>query len=663
MASGPSKERCMTAAHRLFAAVFSLIPAVFCVVSAPRTMGQHRAAPPPSAPNMMQKNGTLVISVRSPDGSPFDVGVLVNLYSFSGPNVGMGRPSAAGQSEFSNLSPGRYTLEVVAPGYQKLTQPVEITFGGQREMVFVTLTPESDPNIRTGAPGPPILAPNAQREFNKALEALRKDKLEEMKKHLEKVSRAAPSNPDVNYLWGMYHLQSNDLANAKTYWEKAVQIYPRHGFSLAALAQLSVQTGDLPAAIDYLNRATEAAPSAWRFQQRLAEAYLRHAEYEQAQKHAERALELGKERASEAQLTLARALAQQHQTQRALKALDAFLAAKPMGQIALNAQQLREALLQLASLPVPNPPPLKIEDSRRETVKPTKAKPADTAPLPIAEMVPTQKWMPPDIDESMPAVEPGVACPLDRVQSEAGKRVHEFIDAVNRISATESLDDEIIDHLGFPSRRESRSYSYVASLQEIRPGMYNVEEYRNGSMGLDLFPTRIATIGLTSLVMIFHPVYKDDYEVTCEGLSRWHGGLAWQLHFRQRPEKPPRLREYRIAGQSFPVSLRGRAWVAADTFQVVSLETDLVSPVPQIRLKAEHTTIEYMPVNFSTNKQQLWLPQSAELFFDYGGRRMHRRHHFRDYMLFSVDEKQKISAPKIETEARTDPGAAAQNRD
>jgi hypothetical protein len=85
--------------------------------------------------------------------------------------------------------------------------------------------------------------------------------------------------------------------------------------------------------------------------------------------------------------------------------------------------------------------------------------------------------------------------------------------------------------------------------------------------------------------------------------------------------------------------------------------------VPQIRLKAEHTTIEYMPVNFSTNKQQLWLPQSAELFFDYGGRRMHRRHHFRDYMLFSVDEKQKISAPKIETEARTDPGAAAQNRD
>jgi tetratricopeptide (TPR) repeat protein len=648
---------------RPFKAGFLLIPSVFSLLFAPPLKGQQRTTAP-SVTNMTQTTGTVVVSVRSPDGSPFDRGVIVNLNAFAGGTIGIGSPSSAGQSEFSNLSPGRYTVEVVSPGYQKLTQPVELTFGGQREMVYVTLTPEPDPNITTGAPGAPILAPNAQRDFNKALEALRKDKLEEMKKHLDKASHAAPANPDVNYLLGMYYLQSKDLANAKTSWEKAVQIYPRHGFSLAALAQLSVQAGDFPAAIDYLSRATEAAPSAWRFQQRLAEAYLRHAEYEQAQKHAERALELGKERASEAQLTLAQALAQQHQTQRALKSLDAFLATKPTGQIAANAQQLREALLRLANLPVPNPPPLKVEEAKRETSKPEKSKQPESALLSVAEeLVPTQKWMPPDIDESMPAVESGVACPLERVQSEAGKRVHEFIDAVNRISATESLDDEIIDHLGFPSRRESRSYSYVASVQEIRPGMYTVEEYRNGSMGLDIFPTRIATIGLTSLVLIFHRLYKDDYDVTCEGLSRWHGRLAWQLHFRQRPEKPPRLREYRIAGQAFPVSLRGRAWVAADTFQVVSLETDLVSPVPQIRLKAEHTTIEYMPVNFSTHNQQLWLPQSAELFFDYGGRRMHRRHHFRDYMLFSIDEKQKIFPPKIETDASPDPGAAAQNRD
>jgi len=254
------------------------------------------------------------------------------------------------------------------------------------------------------------------------------------------------------------------------------------------------------------------------------------------------------------------------------------------------------------------------------------------------------------VDESMPQVESVAGCPLENVQEEAGKRVSEFVDAVNRIAATESLENEIIDHSGLPVRRVSRNYSYVASVQQVRPGMYIMEEYRNGMMDLDLFPERIATLGLTALVMAFHPVYRDDYDVTCEGLSRWHGGLAWQVHFRQKADKPARLRSYRVNALSFPVALRGRAWIAADSFQIVSLETDIVSPIPQIQLKAEHISVEYMPVKFVSHHAQLWLPESAEIFFDYGHRRMHRRHHFRNYMLFAVDERQQISTPKVESE-------------
>jgi hypothetical protein len=251
----------------------------------------------------------------------------------------------------------------------------------------------------------------------------------------------------------------------------------------------------------------------------------------------------------------------------------------------------------------------------------------------------------------MPAVESTTGCPLQEIQEETGKRVSEFVDAVNRIAATESLENEVINRSGFPVRRASRSYSYVASVQQVRPGMYIMEEYRNGLMDLEQFPERIATLGLTALVMVFHPVYVGDYDLACEGLSRWHGGLAWQVHFRQKPDKPARLRSYRVNARSFPISLRGRAWISADTFQIVSLETDLVSPVPQIQLRAEHIGVEYLPVKFASHHQQLWLPESAEIYFDYGNRRMHRRHHFRDYMLFAVDEKQQISLPKIEADA------------
>ena len=583
----------------------------------------------------------LTVYLRSPDGLPFEQPALVTLTAFAGELVGTGS-IRGGNVEFDGLQLGRYTLEVVAPGYQKLVEGVEISAPGEHVHSYVVLKPGS---LANSPAGPPILAPNAQKELSKALEDLRANKPEDAKKHLEKASRNAAGNADVNYAWGAYYAQLKDWAKAKSYWEKAVQIYPSHAFSLAALGQSALQNGDSPAAIKYFERAAEAAPSVWHFQELLAEAYLEHYEYEQAQRHAQHAIELGKDRASLAQLVLAKALLKQNEPQQAETALNAFLAKEPPGPRAEEAKRLLDSLSQ--------PPGVTPSRSADTAVKRT-----DTPAQSLVALIPEAKWMPPDVDDSIPAVEAGVACPLQKVQEEVGKRVRGFVDAVNRITATEGLDHENIDRHGFPSKRESRNYSYVASLQETQAGVYTVEEYRNGTAGLDIFPDQLASLGLTSLVMIFHPAYRDEYEVTCEGLSRWHGGLAWQVHFRQRPDKPARLREYRIAHQGFPVWLRGRAWIAVETFQVVSLETDIVAPVSQIRLKAEHISIEYMPVRFRRHDEELWLPQSAEIFLDFNGRRIHRRHHFNNYLLFSVDDEQKISAPTVKAEP--DPASGEQ---
>ena len=103
-------------------------------------------------------------------------------------------------------------------------------------------------------------------------------------------------------------------------------------------------------------------------------------------------------------------------------------------------------------------------------------------------------------------------------------------------------------------------------------------------------------------------------------------------------------------GPSYPVALKGRAWILADSFQIARLETDLIAPVPQIRLVADHTAIEYGPVRFRIREVEMWLPQSAEVFYDWRGKRIHRRHSFSNYMLFGVDQKQRISQPKVETQ-------------
>jgi hypothetical protein len=76
------------------------------------------------------------------------------------------------------------------------------------------------------------------------------------------------------------------------------------------------------------------------------------------------------------------------------------------------------------------------------------------------------------------------------------------------------------------------------------------------------------------------------------------------------------------------------------------LETDLVKPYPEIRLAAEHTSIVYGPVRFRSKDVKMWLPQQAEVYFDWRGMRVHRRLNFTNYSLFSVDTMQKINPPK-----------------
>lgn len=255
-------------------------------------------------------------------------------------------------------------------------------------------------------------------------------------------------------------------------------------------------------------------------------------------------------------------------------------------------------------------------------------------------------WLPPDVDEKVPAVEE-TACSVDEVVQKAEERILEFVRNADRFTATESLTHQSINKRGQASMPVGRKFDYVVSIHEVRKGHLGVTEYRNGGLALNEFPGGIVTNGLPALVLIFHPYYAPSYEMTCEGLARSNGQLAWQVHFRQRPDKPNELRTYQsgIHGASYSVGLKGRAWISADSYQIAGMETDLVMPLPQIQLLAEHTAVEYGLVKFREGDVNLWLPLSAEVYFAWRGRQVHRRHSFDHYMLFTVDDRQRINTP------------------
>jgi hypothetical protein len=92
--------------------------------------------------------------------------------------------------------------------------------------------------------------------------------------------------------------------------------------------------------------------------------------------------------------------------------------------------------------------------------------------------------------------------------------------------------------------------------------------------------------------------------------------------------------------------LKGRAWITADKFQIVRIESELIDAMPQIQLRSEQQVVEYGPVPFQEKNLELWLPQSAEIYLDFRKRRYFRRHTFDHYMLFSVNAQENRKEPK-----------------
>jgi hypothetical protein len=255
-------------------------------------------------------------------------------------------------------------------------------------------------------------------------------------------------------------------------------------------------------------------------------------------------------------------------------------------------------------------------------------------------------WAPPDIDESIPPVDPGAKCALPEVLQAAGARLKELVANVEKFTATERIEYVEVTRNGKTIQRKTGAFDYVVSLSEIRPGMLTAEEFRNGREGPQLFFMDLATNGLPALVLIFHPYYVGDFEMSCEGLGGVDGEPAWQVHFRQRPDRPSRMYSLYIGDRRFPLALKGRGWISVRNSQILRLEVDIVEPVKGAGLHRSHKIVEYQPVHFEKQKVDLWLPARAEVYMDFRGHCYQIRHAFSEFLLFDVTTKQQIAGPR-----------------
>jgi tetratricopeptide (TPR) repeat protein len=576
---------------------------------------------------------TVEVQVVGPNGAAVPGAIYVSLLRVNG-QVFMTTMAENGRVRFASVPKGELTAQVVASGYETGKKTFEVLHDNGEVKVKVELQPMNDREAAASDRGISALNPKAQKDIGRALQALHASKPNDARQSLEAAERDAPNSAEVEYLFGIYASQMNDMELARSYWKRTLQLNPNHLSALLAVSQDLLHERKADQATGFLEHALQVEPSSWRAHMLMAQAELFQGKHDDAVKEAERAIDLGHDRAASVQPLLAHALYESGEKDRAVKLLQDYIAAHPKDD---NAPKL------LARLTAP--PTVKTTVVKTSADGTEDGSDVDTS---AGAFTVAPNWLPPDIDEKIPAVEEGTSCSLDDVVKKAGEQIMTFVHDVDRFTATENLTHESINKYGIAASPEKRKFDYLVSIQEVRHGYLGVTEYRNGGGAQTEFPDGVVTNGLPALVLIFHPYYAPNYEMSCEGLARVSGGLAWQVHFRQKLGMPNELKTYQIGihGPSYSVGLKGRAWISADTFQIIRMETDIVAPVPQIKLLAEHTLVEYGPVSFHKENVNLWLPQTAEVYFAWRGRQMHRRHSFNNYMLFGVDEQQKITAPK-----------------
>jgi len=542
---------------------------------------------------------------------------------------------------FANVPFGAYEVEVSAVGYLSEHRDLQVMYLLGPKQIDVVL--HRDPAAIRLDLADAVPSPKARKETKRAISFLKSGHLDQAEKQLRQAYQLAPSSSDLNFLLGYLYFQKKNFSQARNYLGTAANLSPHNAQTLTLLGRADLENRDYPAARSALEQAILADSEYWLPHSLLADAYLYQKDYGKARDEAQVAIakspKVEKDTTSPSHLVLGEALAGLGQNQDAIKALNTFLDESPRHPMSGEVRTLIDEIKEQDSNSVLNASPGKTGEHL------SAVDPVDALATPTLSL---KSWQPPSVDDVIPAIASKVECPATQVIQESGKRVQELVNDVQRFAAVEDLFHQALDNFGIPVRTETRRYNYVASISEAEPGFIAVDEYRAEKLTLDGYPDQIASSGFAALALVFHPDMRDNFAMTCEGLGDWRGQAAWLVHFRQREDRPSRMHSYKVGNQLHSVDLKGRAWITADKFQIVRIEADMVRPMPEIQLISEHQAVEYGPVPFPKKNTTLWLPKSADIYFDFRKHRYYRRHSFDHFMLYSVDTEEKRKTPVSE---------------
>jgi tetratricopeptide (TPR) repeat protein len=305
---------------------------------------------------MRTLSGTTVeVHVQETNGTPVQVQAEVEITKAGAEAPFLAETVGEGIATVRGVPSGDYMVNVTAPGYDAGRERLYVAQSAISANVYVTLKRSAESTESAAAAQPaqlPILTGKSKKELDQAITALRDGKLQNAEKHLEYPLKNAANDPSVQYFAGVYSQDMKDYSAAREHFEASIAAYPDLFNAQLDLGSLLLQQlGDATDAIRHLDQAVTLDPNSWRAHWLLAQAYLAQggeaakADAEKAEGHAQRAMELGKEKGAGAAVTLAYATALTGNRDGARAILERFIHDYPNDPLIPNARALLRSAL------------------------------------------------------------------------------------------------------------------------------------------------------------------------------------------------------------------------------------------------------------------------------------------------------------------------------
>jgi tetratricopeptide (TPR) repeat protein len=160
-----------------------------------------------------------------------------------------------------------------------------------------------------------------------------------------------------------------------------------------------------------------------------------------------------------------------------------------------------------------------------------------------------------DLDTPLPLI-PNDFCRIDEVLPKVTSHVEEFVDNVNRFTATEVLTRQRLDRNGNLKQMAESKSNYIATVQKTPFNSFVVGEYRDATLGTTGFHGDITANVAPALVLIFHPSHIQEFDMACHGPINWAGYSTWRVDFRQRLDRPATMSGLEVGTNEFTILLK-----------------------------------------------------------------------------------------------------------